>query len=308
MGEEGFFARLKHGLSKSHAGFVSRIDRLVSGKNVIDEALLDELEEILITADLGTNTTSRLISDLHQGAGRNELAEPQDVKEYLRGSILAILKTAEGPLDIGSSSGTEPFVIMVVGVNGVGKTTTIGKLAGRHKSEGKKILFAASDTFRAAAAEQLEAWAQRIGVNMVKQSRGSDPSAVAFDAIQAAKARALDIVFIDTAGRLHTKENLMEELKKMKRIVGRECPGAPHEILLILDATTGQNAISQTRLFNEALGITGIALTKLDGTAKGGIIIGITESFHIPIQYIGIGEKMDDLREFDAEEFVAALF
>ena len=307
MGEEGFFERLKKGLSKTHVGFVTQIDRLISGNKGIDEALLEELEEILITADLGTNTTSRLIDNLHQRAGRNELGDPQRVKEYIRDSILAILKTAESPLDI-DSSGTEPFVIMVVGVNGVGKTTTIGKLAGKYRSEGKKILCAASDTFRAAAAEQLEAWAQRIDVDMVKQSRGSDPSAVAFDAIQAAKARALDIVFIDTAGRLHTKENLMEELKKMKRIVGRECPGAPHEILLILDATTGQNAISQTRLFNEALGITGIALTKLDGTAKGGIIIGITESFHIPIRYIGVGEKMDELREFDAEEFVAALF
>jgi fused signal recognition particle receptor len=307
MGEEGFFERLKKGLSKTHVGFVTQIDRLISGKRGIDEALLEELEEILITADLGTKTTSRLIDNLHQGAGRNELGDPQRVKEYIRDSILAILKTAESPLDI-DSSGTEPFVIMVVGVNGVGKTTTIGKLAAKYRSEGKKILCAASDTFRAAAAEQLEVWAQRIEVDMVKQSRGSDPSAVAFDAIQAAKARALDIVFIDTAGRLHTKENLMEELKKMKRIVGRECPGAPHEILLILDATTGQNAISQTRLFNEALGITGIALTKLDGTAKGGIIIGITESLHIPIRYIGVGEKMDDLREFHAEEFVAALF
>jgi len=307
MEEKGFFERLKKGLSKTHAGFVTQIDRLFSGKKGIDETLLEELEEILITADLGTDTTYRLINDLHQRVGRNELLDPQRVKEYLRDSVLAILKTAESPLDI-DSSGTEPFVIMVVGVNGVGKTTTIGKLASRYMSNGKKILFAASDTFRAAAAEQLEAWAKRIGVNMVKQSRGSDPSAVAFDAIQAAKARYFDIVFIDTAGRLHTKENLMEELKKMKRIVGRQCPGAPHEILLILDATTGQNAISQTRFFNEALGITGIALTKLDGTAKGGIIIGITESFHIPIRYIGIGEKMDDLREFNAEEFVAALF
>jgi fused signal recognition particle receptor len=307
MGEEGFFERLKRGLSKTHAGFVTQIDRLISGKKEIDETLLEELEEILITADLGTDTTYRLIRDLHQRIGRNELADPQRVNEYLRESILAILKEAESPLEI-DSWGTAPFVIMVVGVNGVGKTTTIGKVASRYRSKEKKILFAASDTFRAAAAEQLEAWAQRIGVDMVKQTRGSDPSAVAFDAIQAAKARALDIVFIDTAGRLHTKENLMEELKKMKRIVGRECPGAPHEMLLILDATTGQNAISQTRLFNEALGITGIALTKLDGTAKGGIIIGITESFHIPIRYIGIGEKMDDLREFNAEDFVAALF
>jgi len=306
MGEEGFFERLKKGLSKTHAGFVTQIDRLISGKKEIDEALLEELEEILITADLGTDTTYRLINDLHQRVGRSELVDPQRVKEYLRDSVLAILKTAESPLDI-DSVGTRPFVIMVVGVNGVGKTTTIGKLASRYMSKGKKILFAASDTFRAAAAEQLEDWAQRIGVNMVKQSRGSDPSAVAFDAIQSAKARYFDIVFIDTAGRLHTKENLMEELKKMKRIVGRQCPGAPHEILLILDATTGQNAISQTRFFNEALGITGIALTKLDGTAKGGIIIGITESFHIPIRYIGIGEKMDDLREFNAEEFTAAL-
>jgi fused signal recognition particle receptor len=258
---------------------------------------------------LGTDTTFRLINELQQRAGRNELNDPQRVKEYIKDSILAILKTAENPVDI-DSSGAKPFVIMVVGVNGVGKTTTIGKLAGKYQSGGKKILLAASDTFRAAATEQLEAWAERIGANMVKQSRGSDPSAVAYDAVHAAKARSFDIVFVDTAGRLHTKENLMEELRKLKRIVGRECPGAPHEILLILDATTGQNAISQTRLFNEALGITGIALTKLDGTAKGGIIvgIGITESFHIPIRYIGVGEKMDDLREFDAEEFVAALF
>ena len=307
MGEEGFFERLKKGLSKTHAGFVSQIDRVIYGKKVIDEALLEELEEILITSDLGMDTTYRLINDLNQRVGRNELADPQRVKEYIRDQILTILKTAENPLDIDSSR-IKPFVFMVVGVNGVGKTTTIAKLAGRYKFGGKKILFAASDTFRAAATEQLEAWAKRIAVNMVKQSRGSDPSAVAFDAIQAAKARQFDIVFIDTAGRLHTKENPMEELKKMKSIVGRQCPGAPHEILLILDATTGQNAISQTRLFNEALGITGIALTKLDGTAKGGIIIGITESFHIPIRYIGVGEKMDDLREFKAEEFVAALF
>jgi fused signal recognition particle receptor len=307
MGEEGFFERLRKGLSKTHAGFVSQIDRLVSGKKGIDETLLEELEEILITADLGTDTTFRLINELHERTGRNELDDPQRVKEYIKNSILAILKTAESPLDIDSPE-AKPFVIMVVGVNGVGKTTTIGKLAGKYQSGGKKILLAASDTFRAAATEQLEAWAERIGANMVKQSRGSDPSAVAYDAIHAARARSFDIVFIDTAGRLHTKENLMEELRKLKRIVGRECPGAPHEILLILDATTGQNAISQTRLFNEALGITGIALTKLDGTAKGGIIVGITESFHIPLRYIGVGEKMDDLREFDAEQFVTALF
>jgi fused signal recognition particle receptor len=307
MRGEGFFERLRKGLSKTHAGFVSQIDRLVSGKKEIDEGLLEELEEVLIIADLGMDTTLRLIDDLNQRAGRSELGDPQRVKDYIRDSILAILKTVQSPLDI-DSSGSKPFVIMVVGVNGVGKTTTMGKLAGRYRSKGKRILFAASDTFRAAATEQLEFWANRVGAHMVKQSRGSDPSAIAFDAVEAAKARGIDILFIDTAGRLHTKEKLMEELKKIKRVVGRQCPGAPHEILLILDATTGQNAISQTKLFNEALGVTGIALTKLDGTAKGGIIVGISESFHIPIRYIGVGEKMDDLREFNAEEFVAALF
>jgi fused signal recognition particle receptor len=307
MAEAGFFERLKKGLSKTHAGFVTQIDRLMFGKKVIDEALLEDLEEILITADLGTNTAYRLINELQQRVGRNELSDPQKLTDYIRNSVLSLLKNAENPLDI-DSSGTKPFVVMVVGVNGVGKTTTIGKLASTYQSHGRKILFAASDTFRAAATEQLEVWANRLGADMVKQTRGSDPAAVAFDAIRAANARGSDIVFIDTAGRLHTKENLMEELKKMKRIVGRECTGAPHEVLLILDATTGQNAISQTRLFNEALGVTGIAITKLDGTAKGGMIIGITESFHIPIRYIGVGQEMDDLREFNAEEFVAALF
>jgi len=307
MGGVGFFERLRKGLSKTHAGFVSQIDRLVSGKKEIDEGLLEELEEVLIIADLGMDTTLRLIDDLSQRAGRSEIGDPQRVKDYIRDSILAILKTVQSPLDI-DSSGSKPFVIMVVGVNGVGKTTTMGKLAGKYRSKGKRILFAASDTFRAAATEQLEFWANRVGAHIVKQSRGSDPSAIAFDAVEAAKARGIDILFIDTAGRLHTKEKLMEELKKIKRVVGRQCPGAPHEVLLILDATTGQNAISQTKLFNEALGITGIALTKLDGTAKGGIIVGISESFHIPIRYIGVGEKMDDLREFNAEEFVAALF
>jgi len=307
MGGVGFFERLRKGLSKTHAGFVSQIDRLVSGKKEIDEGLLEELEEVLIIADLGMDTTLRLIDDLSQRAGRSEIGDPQRVKDYIRDSILAILKTVQSPLDI-DSSGSKPFVIMVVGVNGVGKTTTMGKLAGKYQSKGKRILFAASDTFRAAATEQLEFWANRVGAHIVKQSRGSDPSAIAFDAVEAAKARGIDILFIDTAGRLHTKEKLMEELKKIKRVVGRQCPGAPHEVLLILDATTGQNAISQTKLFNEALGITGIALTKLDGTAKGGIIVGISESFHIPIRYIGVGEKMDDLREFNAEEFVAALF
>lgn len=197
---------------------------------------------------------------------------------------------------------------MVLGVNGVGKTTTLGKIAHQYSAQGKKVLIGAADTFRAAAVEQLEIWAQRAGADLIKQSKGTDPSAVAFDTVHAAKARNADLVFIDTAGRLHTKVNLMEELKKLKRIVNRECPGAPHEILLVLDATTGQNAISQAKLFHEAIGVTGIALTKLDGTAKGGIIIGITEEFRIPIRYIGVGEGMDDLRAFSADEFVQALF
>jgi fused signal recognition particle receptor len=218
-----------------------------------------------------------------------------------------MLKSAEKPLMIDFSQ-TKPFLLMVVGVNGVGKTTTIAKIAHQYSSQGKKVLIGAADTFRAAAVEQLEVWANRVGADLIKQSKGSDPSAVAFDAIHAGLARNSDLVFIDTAGRLHTKVNLMEELKKVKRIIARECPGAPHEILLVLDATTGQNAISQAQLFNEAIGVTGIALTKLDGTAKGGIIIGITEELNIPIRYIGVGEGMDDLREFNASEFVQALF
>jgi fused signal recognition particle receptor len=238
---------------------------------------------------------------------RGELQEPDKVKEFIKQEILRILKLGEKPLLINFSQ-TKPFVFMVVGVNGVGKTTTIGKIAHQYSSHGKKVLIGAADTFRAAAVEQLEIWAKRVGADFVKQSKGSDPSAVAFDSIHAAKGRGIDLIFIDTAGRLHTKVNLMEELKKVKRIIGRECQGAPHEILLVLDATTGQNAISQAKLFNEAIGVTGIAITKLDGTAKGGIIVGITEELNIPIRYIGVGEAIDDLREFNATEFVQALF
>jgi fused signal recognition particle receptor len=248
-----------------------------------------------------------LIEDVRQGLKRGELQEPEKVKEFIKQEILRILKSGEKPLSIDFSQ-TKPFVTMVVGVNGGGKTTTIGKIARHYSSQGKKVMVGAADTFRAAAVEQLEVWANRVGADLIKQSKGSDPSAVAFDAIHAAKARGMDLVFIDTAGRLHTKVNLMEELKKVKRIISRECPGAPHEILLVLDATTGQNAISQAKLFNEAIGVTGIALTKLDGTAKGGIIIGITEELKIPVRYIGVGEGIDDLKEFNATEFVEALF
>jgi fused signal recognition particle receptor len=303
----GFFEKLKTGLSKTHQGFVEKVDRLLLGKKTIDQNLLDELEGLLIAADLGVRTSTQLIEGVQQGLKRGDLQDPERVKEFIKEEILRILKSGEHPLSVNLAQ-TRPFVFMVMGVNGVGKTTTIGKIAYHYSSQGKKILIGAADTFRAAAAEQLEVWANRVGADFIKQSKGSDPSAVAFDSIHAAKARDTDLVFIDTAGRLHTKVNLMEELKKMKRIVGRECPGAPHELLLVLDATTGQNAISQAKLFNEAVGVTGIAVTKLDGTAKGGILVGITEELKIPIRYIGVGEGLDDLREFNASEFVQALF
>ena len=302
-----FFEKLKTGLSKTHQGFVEKIDRLLLGKKTIDQDLLDELEGLLFAADLGVKTTTQLIEGVQQGLKRGDLQDPERVKNFIKEEILRILKSAEHPLSV-SLAQTRPFVFMVMGVNGVGKTTTIGKIAYHYSSQGKKVLIGAADTFRAAAVEQLEVWANRVGADFIKQSKGSDPSAVAFDSIHAAKARDTDFVFIDTAGRLHTKVNLMEELKKVKRIVERECPGAPHELLLVLDATTGQNAISQAKLFNEGVGVTGIAVTKLDGTAKGGILVGITEELKIPIRYIGVGEGLEDLKEFNASEFVQALF
>lgn len=303
----GFFEKLKQGLSKTHQGFVEKVDRLFLGKKTIDQDLLDELEVLLFEADLGVKTTTRLIEGVQQGLKRGELQDPEKVKSFIKNEILKILQTGERPLDIDFSK-SKPFVMMVVGVNGAGKTTTIGKIAHQYSTRKKKVLIGAADTFRAAAVEQLEIWANRVKADFIKQSKGSDPSAVAFDSIHAAKTRNADLVFIDTAGRLQTKVNLMEELKKVKRIIGRECPGAPHEILLVLDATTGQNAISQAKLFSEAIGVTGIALTKLDGTAKGGIIVGITEELKIPIRYVGVGEAIDDLKEFNATEFVQALF
>ncbi len=303
----GLFEKLKQGLSKTRQGFVEKVDQLLGGRKTIDEDLLDELEGLLFSADLGVKTSSQLIEGVRKGLKRGDLQDPEKVKDFLKQEILRILQMGEKPLAIDFSR-TKPFVVMVVGVNGVGKTTTIAKIAHRYSSQGKRVLIGAADTFRAAAVEQLEVWAKRVGADLVKQSKGSDPSAVAFDAIHAAKARGVDLVFIDTAGRLHTKINLMEELKKVKRIIARECPEAPHEILLVLDATTGQNAIAQAKLFHEAIGVTGIALTKLDGTAKGGIIVGITDELGIPIRYIGVGEGMEDLREFNATEFVHALF
>ncbi len=301
----GFFERLKRGLSKTHANLIGRIDTLVLGKKQIDGETLEELEEILITADIGVATAVELIRTLEQRLKRNELNDGETLKRALKEEILSRLAWQTAPLD---TTAAFPFVILVIGVNGVGKTTTIGKLASRFTAQGKKVLLAAGDTFRAAAAEQLEIWGERAGAEVIRHKEGADPSAVVFDACKAALARKCDILIVDTAGRLHTKVNLMEELKKVRRILSREIPGAPHETLLILDAATGQNAISQAKLFKESAAVTGIALTKLDGTAKGGIVVAISNEFKIPVHFIGVGEGVDDLREFEPAQFVEALF
>ena len=307
MAEEkkGFFQRLKEGLSKTHQGMASKIDELISGQKKIDDRLLEELEEILITSDIGVKTTRQLLDKVSEKVKRKELEDADQLKKALQEEMFLILRQQENPLNVAS---VNPFVIMVIGVNGTGKTTTISKMAQKFKGQGKSVLLVAGDTFRAAAIEQLEIWGQRVGCEVVKHQSGSDPSAVVFDALRAGKARHSDIIIVDTAGRLHTKVNLMEELKKVKRIMAREIPDSPHEILLVLDATTGQNAISQAKMFNRELGVTGIALTKLDGTAKGGILISISDELKIPIRYIGIGEKAEDLRDFNARDFVDALF
>jgi len=307
MAEEkkGLFQRLKDGLSKTRKGLVDKIDQVVIGRKRIDEELYDELEEILVTSDIGVQTSYRLIEKVRERLRRGESDDAGLVKSYLKEEILKILKTPVSSVDTETA---KPFVIMVVGVNGVGKTTTIGKLASKYRAEGKSVLLCAGDTFRAAAIEQLEVWGERAGCGVIKHKEGSDPSAVLFDALKAAKSRGSDILIADTAGRLHTKTNLMEELKKTSRVAEREIKGAPHETILVLDATTGQNAVSQARLFNEAVAITGIALTKLDGTAKGGIIVSIVDELNIPVKFIGIGEGVEDLRPFVPSEFVEALF
>jgi fused signal recognition particle receptor len=275
------------------------------GERVISQKLFEELEETLIMADVGPAFTYELIEKMKEQAKRNELGDAEILRKVLRDTITDTLKKNEAPLQIPPN---ELFTIMVVGVNGTGKTTTIGKLANTLKKDGASVMLVAADTFRAAAIEQLEVWSQRVDAPLIKQKTGADPSAVVFDAIVAAKARKADAVIIDTAGRLHTKVNLMEELKKMKRIIERELPDAPHEILLVLDATTGQNAVVQAKMFNDEIGVSGIILTKLDGTAKGGVIIGIARELNIPIRYIGIGERLDDLKIFKSAEFVDALF
>ncbi|BAF59918.1 MAG: signal recognition particle-docking protein FtsY [Pelotomaculum sp.] len=301
----GFFNRLKESLAKTRQSFVEKIDNLVHRRRAIDEELYEELEELLVQADVGVNTAADLVERVRRTVRERRVEEAGELKNILKEHIMEMLEGDSAPVNFSS---VPPTVIMVVGVNGVGKTTTIGKLAYYYKSQGKKVLLGAADTFRAAAIDQLEIWAGRAGVELIKHREGADPAAVAFDSLQAAKARRADLLIIDTAGRLHTKSNLMEELKKVGRVLDRAMPGAPHEVLLVLDATTGQNAINQTRLFGEAVGVTGIALTKLDGSAKGGVVIAIKQSLDIPVKMIGIGEGIDDLRPFNAREFVDALF
>jgi len=298
-----FFERLKEGLTKTRKGFIEKVESIFTGGK-IDEETLEELEEILITSDIGTKATAEIMAVIRERAKKGEAKDLDSVKDLLKKEMIEILGGSQ-PIVVYDN---KPFVILAVGVNGVGKTTTIGKLASRFQSQGFSVLLAAGDTFRAAGIEQLEIWAERAGTQIVKHQHGSDPAAVAFDAIVAAKNRGIDVVIVDTAGRLHTKSNLMEELKKVRRTIEKAMPDAPHEILLVVDATTGQNALRQAELFNEAIGITGIALTKLDGTAKGGIVLAIKKELGIPMRLIGVGEGIEDLRDFDPKEFVEALF
>ena len=299
----GLFDKLKESLTKTRKSFVEKVEAIFVDRN-IDESTMEELEEVLIMSDVGTKATTEIMNALQERARNGELKDVTEVKDLLKKEMAEILGNPE-PISI---QGNKPFVILMVGVNGVGKTTTIGKLASRLRSEGLSVLLAAGDTFRAAGIEQLEIWSKRAESQLVKHQMGSDPAAVAYDAVMAAKNRGIDIVIVDTAGRLHTKSNLMDELKKVQRTIEKAMPGAPQETLLVVDATTGQNALRQAELFNKAIGISGIALTKLDGTAKGGIIFAIKKSFGIPIKLIGVGEAIDDLRDFEPREFVNALF
>ncbi|WP_330209244.1 signal recognition particle-docking protein FtsY [Pseudomonas sp. AM4(2022)] len=301
----GFFARLKQGLSKTSASIGEGMASLFLGKKVIDDELLEDIETRLLTADVGVEATAVIIQSLTQKVARKQLTDADALYKSLQAELAAMLKPVEAPLVI---TPKKPFVILVVGVNGAGKTTTIGKLAKKLQGEGKKVMLAAGDTFRAAAVEQLQVWGERNKIPVIAQHTGADSASVIFDAVQAAKARNIDVLIADTAGRLHTKDNLMEELKKVRRVIGKLDADAPHEVLLVLDAGTGQNAISQAKQFNQTVQLTGLALTKLDGTAKGGVIFALAKQFGLPIRYIGVGEGIDDLRTFEAEPFVQALF
>jgi len=300
----GLFDKIKNGLAKTRDQLRTKIEWVVKGKP-IDEDSFDEIEEALILADAGMETTDVLMSALRERWKRGQVKTSDDIERVMKEEVEKLLEPVEISM---ATDGSRPFVILTLGVNGVGKTTTIAKMANIHLNEGKHVMFGACDTFRAAAVEQLEVWARRIGIDVVKHAHGSDPAAVAFDATKAAKARGIDILILDTAGRLHTKTNLMEEMKKIKRVVAKELEGAPHETLLVVDATNGQNVISQAKSFNEALTLTGLVITKLDGTAKGGFILPIAHMLKIPIRYIGVGEGIDDLVPFSAKDFAAALF
>jgi fused signal recognition particle receptor len=301
-----FFQRLKDGLTKSRETWVQKVGSIFQNREW-DEQSLEDMEESLLTADVGLKATQKLMDTLRglSPSGSEDLA--QDMSSQLQQAMVKLLQDSDAAPRVESLS-VRPWIVLFLGVNGVGKTTTIGKLAAQYKASGKKVLLVAGDTFRAAAVEQLEAWGQRAGVELIKHRAGSDPSAVVYDGMQAAKSRSVDVLLIDTAGRLHTKVHLIEELKKIRRVIGREQPGAPHETLLVLDATTGQNGLQQAKVFKEATEIDGIVLTKLDGTAKGGVIISIHEELGVPVRYIGVGEDVEDLQPFEAERFVEALF
>jgi fused signal recognition particle receptor len=296
---------LSPGLARTRAGWVSRLGQLFVGKRELDPALVEEIEKVLLTADIGVRTSQKLLEEIRAALGKRELADPKAVWNYLRKRSIEFLRVEAPPVDFTKA---KPFVLLAIGVNGSGKTTTIGKLASKLKAEGKSVLLAAGDTFRAAATEQLEVWGARVGAPVVRGKEASDPSSVIFDGIKRASNEGVDVVIADTAGRLHTKANLMEELQKVRRVAGKALEGAPHETWLVIDATSGQNAIAQAQIFTQAMAVTGIVLTKLDGTAKGGVILGIADQLGIPVRYIGVGERVEDLRAFDAEEFVEALF
>ena len=303
----GFLSRLSERLSRTRESFTGQLDRLLYGHKEIDRDLFDQLEELLITADLGYATTQEILDDARQRVKHQDTDNPRALRDAIRDKMLNYLASAERDADLARPQ-NGPFVIMAVGINGVGKTTTIGKMAHKFSNAGYSVLLVAADTFRAAAVSQLKIWGERGGIHVMAKEDGSDPSSVVFDALAHATAKSYDVVLVDTAGRLHTQQHLMEELKKIKRVMAKKLPGAPHEVLLVLDATTGQNAIAQARIFNEAVGITGVALTKLDGTAKGGIVVNVSKELGVPIRFIGVGEQLADLRDFDAKEFIDALF
>jgi fused signal recognition particle receptor len=302
--------KLEEGLDKTRDSFFGKLDRMVRGKDTVDAEVLDELEEILITSDVGVDTTLDIIDHVEARVEEDQYVSAKELNHLIRDEIAKLMLEGsdERPVDFDAPLPNKPHVIMVVGVNGVGKTTTIGKMAYEYEKAGKSVLVGAGDTFRAAAIEQLEIWADRAGVPIIKQKHGADPAAVAYDTIEAAEARGTDVVIIDTAGRLHTKGGLMDELAKMKRVMSRKIPSAPHEVLLVLDASTGQNALRQAEEFIDSVDVTGLVLTKLDGTAKGGVVIGVSHQFQVPVKYIGVGEEVDDLQVFDRKGFVQGLF